>query len=183
MIKSQCEQCKKYNVSCTENIVFNGQSCEQYSKRIDLEKRNEVSECETTIIETTNIVNGNENNLLDNERITNCIQEIGKHTKFISILGYVALVFMGIGTLGLFESGDAEEAIVYLLVIVGLYFIVDNLWKASKIYRNIATDKTIDNLESGVQRMSSFWKTMAIIYKIYLIIIALVFVIALFSEI
>lgn len=183
MIKTQCEQCKKYSTSCNENIVFNGQSCEQYSKRIDLEKRNDnVSESETTMTETINVTN-NANNLLDNERFINYIQEIGKHTKFISIIGYIALVFMGIGTIGLFASGDGGEAIIYLLVTVGFYFIVDNLWKASKLYRKITTDRTTDNLESGVQRMSIFWKTMAIIYKIYLIIIAIVFVIALFSEI
>ena len=184
MIKTQCEQCKKYNASCTENIVFNGQSCEQYTKRIDLEKKNDnASESETITIETTNIVNNNGSNLLDNERIIRSIQEIGKHTKFISIIGYIALTFMGIGTIGLFAGGDGGEAIIYLLVTVGVYFIVNNLWKASKLYRNIATDRTIDNLESGVQRMSTFWKTMAIIYKIYLIIIAIVFVVAIFSEI
>lgn len=183
MIKTQCEQCKKYNSSCTENIVFNGQSCEQYSKRIDLEKRNNnVSESETIMTGTTNVTN-NANNLLDNDKIINHIYEIGKHTKFISIIGYIALVFMGIGTIGLFASGDSGEAIVYLLVTVGCYFIVDNLWKASKLYRNITTDRTSDNLESGIQRMSTFWKTMAIIYKIYLIIIAVVFVFALFSVI
>lgn len=183
MIKTQCEQCGKYNSSCTENVVFNGQSCEQYSKRIDLEKRNDnVSESETTMTETTNVAN-NADNLLDNYKIINHILEIGKHTKFISIIGYVALVFMGIVTIGLFVNGDSGEAIVYLLVTVGFYFIVDNLWKASKLYRNITTDRTTDNLESGVQRMSTFWKTMAIIYKIYLIIIAIAFVIDLFSEI
>lgn len=183
MIKTQCEQCKKYSTSCNENIVFNGQSCEQYNKRIDLEKKKEVPECETTTVETTNVANNNGNNLLDNERIINYIQEIGKHTKFISIIGYIALVFMGIGTIGFFADGDGGGAIIYLLVIVGVYFIVDNLWKASKLYRDIAINRTIDNLESGVKRMSTFWKTMAIIYKVYLIIIAIVFVISLFSEI
>ena len=29
-IKDQCEQCKKYNSTCIENIEFNGQSCDQY---------------------------------------------------------------------------------------------------------------------------------------------------------
>lgn len=182
MIKTQCEQCKKYNTSCTENIEFNGQSCEQYCKRIDLEKKNKVSECEPTTIETTNVVSG-ENNLINNDTIINCIQEIGRHTKFLSIMGYVCLAFMGLGVIGLFADGDTGTALSSLLAIVGVYFIIDNLWKASKLYRDIASNKTIENLESGVKRMSAFWKTMAIIYKVYLIIIAIVFVIALFSEI
>lgn len=38
-IKDQCEQCRKYSTSCTENIEFDGMSCSQYAKRIDLEKR------------------------------------------------------------------------------------------------------------------------------------------------
>lgn len=44
MIKEQCEQCKRNNIDCQENIEFNGLSCEQYVKRINLEKseKNEV---------------------------------------------------------------------------------------------------------------------------------------------
>lgn len=38
MIKEQCEQCKRNNTDCQENIEFNGLSCEQYAKRINLEK-------------------------------------------------------------------------------------------------------------------------------------------------
>lgn len=38
MIKEQCEQCKRNNIDCQENIEFNGLSCEQYVKRINLEK-------------------------------------------------------------------------------------------------------------------------------------------------
>lgn len=38
MIKEQCEQCKRNNINCQENIEFNGLSCEQYVKRINLEK-------------------------------------------------------------------------------------------------------------------------------------------------
>lgn len=38
-IKDQCEQCKKYNSTCIENIEFNGQSCDHYIKRINLEKK------------------------------------------------------------------------------------------------------------------------------------------------
>lgn len=37
-IKDQCEQCKKYNESCIEPIDYNGMSCDQYNKRINLEK-------------------------------------------------------------------------------------------------------------------------------------------------
>lgn len=37
-IKDQCEQCRKYATSCTENLVFDGVSCAQYAKHIDLEK-------------------------------------------------------------------------------------------------------------------------------------------------
>lgn len=37
-IKDQCEQCKKYNESCIEPIDYNGMSCDQYDKRIHLEK-------------------------------------------------------------------------------------------------------------------------------------------------
>ena len=37
-IKDQCEQCRKYTTSCTENSVFDGVSCSQYAKRINLEK-------------------------------------------------------------------------------------------------------------------------------------------------
>ena len=37
MIKEQCEQCKRNNTDCQENIEFNGLSCEQYAKRINLE--------------------------------------------------------------------------------------------------------------------------------------------------
>lgn len=37
-IKDQCEQCKKYNESCIEPIDYNGMSCDQYDKRINLEK-------------------------------------------------------------------------------------------------------------------------------------------------
>lgn len=37
-IKDQCEQCKKHNNSCTENIQFDGQSCSSYVKRINLGK-------------------------------------------------------------------------------------------------------------------------------------------------
>ena len=44
MIKEQCEQCKRNNINCQENIEFNGLSCEQYVKRINLEKseKNEI---------------------------------------------------------------------------------------------------------------------------------------------
>lgn len=42
-IKDQCEQCKKYNSTCIENIEFNGQSCDHYIKRINLEKKNKSS--------------------------------------------------------------------------------------------------------------------------------------------
>lgn len=38
MIKEQCEQCKRNNIDCQESIEFNGLSCEQYVKRINLEK-------------------------------------------------------------------------------------------------------------------------------------------------
>ncbi len=174
MIKTQCEQCKKYNTSCTEDIVFNGQSCDQYSKKINLDKKNDDSECNAAITtETTNVSNANCHNILDNDKIIDCIQEIGKHTKFLSIMGYILLAIMILGIIGMFEDGDTGEAIGSLLALVGVYFIVNNLWKASKLYRNIATDKTIENLESGVKRMTVFWKTMAVLYKVYLVIIAI----------
>lgn len=38
-IKAQCEQCRKYNKTCFELIDFDGTSCNQYDKCIDLEKR------------------------------------------------------------------------------------------------------------------------------------------------
>ena len=179
MIKTQCEQCKKYNASCTENIVFNGQSCEQYSKRIDLEKKNDnVSESEKTTIETTNVVNNNGSNLLDNERIINCIYEIGEHARFLSIVGYVFLALMGIGVIGFLVDGEIGAAIIYLLLVVGCYFINNNLWKVSKIYRDIPINRNVNNLEFGVKRMSVFWKTMAIICKVYLIILVIIFVVS-----
>ena len=43
-IKDQCEQCKKYNSTCIENIEFNGQSCDHYIKRINLEKKTNLFE-------------------------------------------------------------------------------------------------------------------------------------------
>ena len=60
-IKDQCEQCKKYNDSCTGNIEFNGQSCEQscdlYVKRINLEKAEKEVNQDTTNINQTQIPN------------------------------------------------------------------------------------------------------------------------------
>jgi len=57
-IKDQCEQCRKYNSFCTENIVFNGQSCEQYRKRIDLEKKEYIEDIPVSdSIENTQIDN------------------------------------------------------------------------------------------------------------------------------
>ena len=46
-------------------------------------------------------------------------------------------------------------------------------YQASKLYINISKNKTIDNLELGVKRMTVFWKTMAILYKVYLVIVAI----------
>lgn len=37
-VKDQCEQCTKHNKSCSGNMEYNGQSCDQYTKRINLEK-------------------------------------------------------------------------------------------------------------------------------------------------
>ena len=54
-IKDQCEQCKKYNDSCTENIEFNGQSCDLYVKRINLEKAEKQVNQDTTNINQTQI--------------------------------------------------------------------------------------------------------------------------------
>ena len=60
-IKDQCEQCKKYNDSCTGNIEFNGQSCEQscdlYVNRINLEKAEKEVNQDTTNINQTQIPN------------------------------------------------------------------------------------------------------------------------------
>lgn len=174
MIKTQCEQCKKYNASCTENIVFNGQSCDQYSKKINLDKKNDDLESNATITtETTNVSNANCQNILDNDKIIDCIQEIGKHAKFLSIMGYILLAIMLLGIIGMFEDGETGAAIGSLLALVGAYFIINNLWKASKLYINISKNKTIDNLELGVKRMTVFWKTMAILYKVYLVIVAI----------
>ncbi|WP_279085606.1 DUF2569 family protein [Bacteroides acidifaciens] len=56
-IKDQCEQCKKYNDSCTGNIEFNGQSCDLYVKRINLEKAEKEVNQDTTNINQTQIPN------------------------------------------------------------------------------------------------------------------------------
>lgn len=61
-IKDQCEHCRKYNSSCTENIVFDGQSCTEYRKHIDLTKKEEKIELheeaistEPAVVETTSV--------------------------------------------------------------------------------------------------------------------------------
>lgn len=47
MIKDQCDKCRKHENGCTEQIVFNSQSCPFYSKFIDLEKHEKTIVAET----------------------------------------------------------------------------------------------------------------------------------------
>lgn len=45
MIKNQCDNCNKQGtLNCSLNIVFNGLSCDMYSKRINIEKTTENTE-------------------------------------------------------------------------------------------------------------------------------------------
>ena len=40
MIKDQCDNCNKQEtLNCSLNIAFNGQSCDMYSKTINLDRR------------------------------------------------------------------------------------------------------------------------------------------------
>ena len=126
-----------------------------------------------------------ENKMIINENIINGIKEIGRHAKFLSILAYVSIIFMIFCGIAMFISGTDERIVVGVIYLVSAgvtYLITNKLWKASKSYRNIS-ENTIDNLELGVKNMTSFWKISSTICKLYLAILALIFVLAFFSYI
>ena len=53
MIKDQCDNCNKQGTfNCSLNIVFNGLTCDMYSKRISLEKTTENTERTVDGVET-----------------------------------------------------------------------------------------------------------------------------------
>lgn len=53
MIKDQCDNCNKQGTfNCSLNVVFNGLTCDMYSKRISLEKTTENTERTVDGVET-----------------------------------------------------------------------------------------------------------------------------------
>ena len=135
------------------------------------------------LTEGVNVINNNTQNIFDNNKIIDCIQKIGEYSRFLSIICYICLIFFFLTVIYLFIYGNIVDAFIYLLFLGGFYFMNNNLWKASKLYRNIATNKTIDNLESGIKRMTEYWKTMVIITKVYLLIIFIIVCLAIISVI
>ena len=126
------------------------------------------------------------NQMIINENIINGIKEIGRHTKFLSIVAYLSIAFMVFAGVALLFSGSDERIIagVFYLVCAGVtYFITNKLWKASKSYKCIEENNSIDNLELGVKNMTSFWRMSATLCKLYLAILALIFVLAFFAYI
>ena len=126
------------------------------------------------------------NQMIINENIINGIKEIGRHAKFLSILAYVSIIFMIFCGIAMFISGTDERIVVGVIYLVSAgvtYLITNKLWKASKSYRSIEENNSIDNLELGVKNMTSFWRMSATLCKLYLAILALIFVLAFFAYI
>ncbi|MBR4157211.1 MAG: hypothetical protein IKU01_11035 [Bacteroidales bacterium] len=127
------------------------------------------------------------NQMIIDENIINGIKEIGRHTKFFSIVMYVSIVLIVLGGALMLIYGRSNEEIiagVIYIVLAGVtYFITKKLWKASKSYRSIEENNSIDNLELGVKNMTSFWRMSATLCKLYLAILALIFVLAFFAYI
>ena len=126
------------------------------------------------------------NQMIIDENIINSIKEIGRHTKLFSIVMYASIVLMVLGGVSMLIYGSNEEIIagVIYIVLAGVtYFITKKLWEASKSYRSIEENNSIDNLELGVKNMTSFWRMSATLCKLYLAILALIFVLAFFAYI
>ena len=114
------------------------------------------------------------------------VDENGLHTKFLSIVAYLSIAFMVFAGVALLFSGSDERIIagVIYIVLAGVtYFITKKLWKASKSYRSIEENNSIDNLESGIKNMTSFWRMSATLCKLYFAILVLIFVLAFFAYI
>lgn len=62
MIKDQCNNCRKNGTSCSQNILFDGITCVQYVKKLDLSKQqdNSISSSSDIKIEVDNTQTTNE---------------------------------------------------------------------------------------------------------------------------